>query len=82
MLRWFFFFSLFYSFHDRMDATHESLCDSINTAGAMSEIMALINQTNKYMTGGASVVNVDILQDISSWVSRMLDVRLSRLLLA
>ncbi|CDH48408.1 cysteinyl-trna synthetase [Lichtheimia corymbifera JMRC:FSU:9682] len=55
-------------FQDRVDGVHAALCDSINTPAAMDEIVALISQTNKYMAPGASVVNLELLEDISSWI--------------
>ncbi|KAI9315543.1 tRNA synthetases class I (C) catalytic domain-containing protein [Dichotomocladium elegans] len=61
-------------FQERVDATHAALCDSINTPVAIDEILALISQTNRYIATGAAVVNPDLLEDIASWIIRMMDI--------
>ncbi|KAI9497931.1 tRNA synthetases class I (C) catalytic domain-containing protein [Zychaea mexicana] len=61
-------------FQERVDGVHFALCDSINTPVAMDEIMSLINQTNKYLVKGAAYVNIDLLEDITSWISRMMEI--------
>lgn len=63
--------------HEKMDAVHAALCDSINTPVAVDEIMELISQANKYMANGADVVNIDVLEDVANYVSRMMQVRLT-----
>lgn len=68
------YIGLFNSFQDRVDGVHAALCDSINTPAAMDEIVALISQTNKYMAPGASVVNLELLEDISSWIQGTMEV--------
>ncbi|KAI8147700.1 tRNA synthetases class I (C) catalytic domain-containing protein [Fennellomyces sp. T-0311] len=60
-------------FQDRVDAVHVALCDSINTPIVMDEIMALVSQTNKYVAKGASVVNIELLDDITSWITKMME---------
>ena len=64
---------LLYSFRDRVDAVHAALCDSINTPAVLDEIMALTTYTNKYLVKGASYVNIDVLEDITSWISGMME---------
>ena len=65
--------ALLYSFRDRVDAVHAALCDSINTPAVLDEIMALTTYTNKYLVKGASYVNIDVLEDITSWISGMME---------
>ena len=56
-----------------MDAVHSALCDSINTPAVMDEIMSLVSQTNKYVAKGASIVNIELLDDITSYIAKMME---------
>jgi cysteinyl-tRNA synthetase len=58
----------------KQDAVHAALCDSINTPIVMDEVMDMINQTNKYMAGGARSVNVLLLEKVAKWITGLLKV--------
>ncbi|OAD76974.1 hypothetical protein PHYBLDRAFT_185884 [Phycomyces blakesleeanus NRRL 1555(-)] len=58
----------------KQDAVHAALCDSFNTPTAMEEIMNLINETNKYMAGGAKLVNLHLLGKVAKWTTNMMKI--------
>ncbi|KAI8070366.1 cysteinyl-tRNA synthetase [Gongronella butleri] len=62
------------TFQQKQANVHAALCDSINTATAMDEIMSLITQTNKYLAGGAKAVNPHLLTKVASWVTTMMKI--------
>ncbi|KAJ2964638.1 hypothetical protein NQZ79_g523 [Umbelopsis isabellina] len=56
----------------KQDNTHAALCDSINTPGAMQEILDLITQTNKYAAAKGNLVNFHVLEKVAKWITSML----------
>jgi cysteinyl-tRNA synthetase len=48
------------------------MCDSINTPTVMSELMELINKTNIYLSNGRNNINVNVLELIAKYVTKML----------
>ncbi|KAI7867657.1 cysteinyl-tRNA synthetase [Spinellus fusiger] len=58
----------------KQEAVHVALCDSVNTPVAIEEIMTLINETNKYMAGGAKTSNPHLLSKVAKWITSMMKI--------
>ncbi|KAF9950404.1 hypothetical protein BGZ72_007955 [Mortierella alpina] len=57
---------------ERQDAVHAALCDSINTPNAMSELLALVSRTNVYIKDAGTNLNVEVVNKVATYVSKML----------
>ncbi|KAF8349126.1 tRNA synthetases class I (C) catalytic domain-containing protein [Amanita rubescens] len=49
-----------------------ALCDSFNTPLALDVLRELVSRTNVYINTQGSKVNVDLLEAVAQWISRML----------
>lgn len=68
----FFFLKKKKSFQRKQHAIHAALCDSFNTPTVISEIMDLVYKTNIYLASGRSKININIVEDIARYVTRVL----------
>ncbi|KAF9962810.1 hypothetical protein BGZ65_007829 [Modicella reniformis] len=57
---------------ERQNAVHAALCDSINTPNAMSELLALVSRTNVYIKDSGKNLNVEVVNKVAQYVSKML----------
>ncbi|KAF9432583.1 hypothetical protein BGZ76_010597 [Entomortierella beljakovae] len=57
---------------EKQNAVHAALCDSINTPNAMSEILALVSRTNVYIKDAGKNLNVEVINKVAQYVSKML----------
>ncbi|CAG8517195.1 7665_t:CDS:10 [Paraglomus occultum] len=57
---------------EKQAAVHNALCDSINTPAAMNEILELINKTNIYLSAGRSGININIIEKVAAYITKML----------
>ncbi|KAG0241669.1 tRNA synthetases class I (C) catalytic domain-containing protein [Mortierella sp. GBAus27b] len=57
---------------ERQNAVHAALCDSINTPNAMSELLALVTRTNVYIKDGGKNLNVEVVNKVAQYVSKIL----------
>ena len=48
------------------------MCDSFNTPLALDVLRELVSRTNVYINTQGSKVNVDLLEAVAQWISRML----------
>ncbi|KAM6502102.1 tRNA synthetases class I (C) catalytic domain containing protein [Amanita muscaria] len=59
-------------FYESQQAFRSALCDSFNTPKALDTIRDLVSRTNVYINTQGSKVNVDLVESIARWISRML----------
>ncbi|CAI2177222.1 4473_t:CDS:10 [Funneliformis geosporum] len=59
---------------DKKITIHEALCDSINTPNAISELMELINRANIYLSSGRNNINVNVLENIAKYATKILKI--------
>ncbi|CAG8470158.1 531_t:CDS:10 [Acaulospora morrowiae] len=59
-------------FIEKQEAIHAALCDSFNTPIVMSEIMELVNKANIYVSTGRNNINVNVVEVIAKYVTKML----------
>ncbi|KAF9917835.1 hypothetical protein BX616_011133 [Lobosporangium transversale] len=57
---------------ERQNAVHAALCDSINTPNAMSELLALVSRTNVYIRDAGRNLNVEVVNKVAQYISKML----------
>ncbi|KAI1298976.1 hypothetical protein EDD11_006598 [Mortierella claussenii] len=57
---------------EKQNAVHAALCDSINTPNAMSELLSLVSRTNVYIKDAGKNLNVDVVNKVAQYVSKML----------
>ncbi|CAG8471591.1 45_t:CDS:10, partial [Diversispora eburnea] len=59
-------------FRGKQQNVHAALCDSFNTPTVISEIMDLVYKTNIYIASGRSKININIIENIANYVTKML----------
>ncbi|CAG8441231.1 7243_t:CDS:10 [Acaulospora colombiana] len=59
-------------FLEKQRIIHAALCDSLNTPVVMLEIMDLVNKTNVYISAGRNSINVNAVELIARYVTKML----------
>ncbi|RHZ79280.1 hypothetical protein Glove_150g98 [Diversispora epigaea] len=59
-------------FQGKQQNVHAALCDSFNTPTVISEIMELVYKTNIYIASGRSKININIIEKIANYVTKML----------
>ncbi|KAG0348813.1 hypothetical protein BG004_004072 [Podila humilis] len=57
---------------EKQSTVHAALCDSINTPNAMAELQALVSRTNVYIKDAGKNINVDVVNKVATYVSKML----------
>jgi len=60
------------SLKEKQNAVHAALCDSINTPNAMAELQALVSRTNVYIKDAGKNPNVEVINKVAQYVSKML----------
>ncbi|CAG8433398.1 8116_t:CDS:10 [Ambispora gerdemannii] len=59
---------------EKQEAVHNALCDSINTPTALAEIMDLVSKTNIYLSAKRGYTNVNVIEKIAKYVTKILRV--------
>ncbi|KAF9381287.1 hypothetical protein CPB97_007844 [Podila verticillata] len=60
------------SLKEKQSAVHAALCDSINTPNAMAELQSLVSRTNVYIKDAGKNLNVEVVNKVATYVSKML----------
>ena len=60
------------SFYESQKSFRAALCDSFNTPLALDVLRELVSRTNVYINTQGSKVNVDLVETVAQWISRML----------
>lgn len=63
-----------FRFHEIVDSVDASLCDNIDTRSACEHIRRLISASNLYVQECGQSVNVTLLENISLFISKIMDV--------
>ena len=58
-------------FNDYQKQIHRAFCDSINTPEIMQSLLSIVNKCNIYISGGRNHVNVDLLESIALYITRI-----------
>jgi len=66
--------TLLESFGQQQVVVHNAMCDSINTPVVMQALQELIVKTNIYLSGGRSKINMDVLEMIARYITRIFKV--------
>ena len=60
------------SFRKSQDAFRAALCDSFNTPAALEVLLKLVSRINVYISSRGRNVNTDVVEQVASWIGRML----------
>lgn len=71
-------------FNEKRASVHKFLCDSINTAATMKELISLVSATNTYMSNNYNLdsYNHVLVRDIANYITNMLTVFIYYLILS
>ena len=61
-----------YRFDESRIGFRTALCDSFNTPVALDILRDLVSRTNVYINSQGPKVNVDLVESVAQWISRML----------
>ncbi|KAH8831464.1 tRNA synthetases class I (C) catalytic domain-containing protein [Flagelloscypha sp. PMI_526] len=64
--------SLIASYYDAQHAFRVALCDSFNTPDALAVLRDLVSKTNVYMNTRDNDLNIEIVQLVARWITKML----------
>lgn len=59
-------------FRETQTAFRAALCDSFNTPLALETLLKLVSRTNVYVNAQGRSLNVDVVEQLASWVGKML----------
>lgn len=65
-------FTLMADFHTAQHEFRVALCDSFNTPSALTVLLDIVSKVNVYIASRASAANMEPVQVVAEWVTRML----------